>query len=150
MPTKPWEYLAVDYLGPLPSGDHLLVIVDYFSCYKEVYFTKSTTTTITIKFLKRLFAIFGFPERVKSDNGTNLVSKEMMDCEEYGVDPITTPAEWPRANGEVERQNQSLLKRLKIAQLEGKDLEYELIHYLLCYRSTCLLYTLTLPTIYSV
>ena len=26
----PWEDLAIDLLGPLPSGETLLVVVDYF------------------------------------------------------------------------------------------------------------------------
>jgi hypothetical protein len=29
MPTKPWKHLCADFLGPLPSGENLFVIVDY-------------------------------------------------------------------------------------------------------------------------
>ena len=47
----------------------------------------------------------------------------------------TTPM-WPAANGEVERQNRSLLKALKIAHLNGKDHKAELRKFLLSYRST--------------
>ena len=43
---------------------------------------------------------------------------------------------WPAANGEVERQNRSLLKALKIAHLNGKDHKAELRKFLLSYRST--------------
>lgn len=39
LPAKPWIDVAIDYLGPLPSGHYLLVIVDYFSRYKEVKIT---------------------------------------------------------------------------------------------------------------
>ena len=31
LPESPWQNLALDLLGPLPTGEHLLVLVDYFS-----------------------------------------------------------------------------------------------------------------------
>ena len=37
---------------------------------------------------------------------------------------MTTPL-WPQANGEIERQNRSILKRLRIAQAEGRNLRLE-------------------------
>ena len=43
---------------------------------------------------------------------------------------------WPQANGEVERQNRSLIKRLKISQIEKKDWKEELSEYLIMYRTT--------------
>lgn len=42
----------------------------------------------------------------------------------------------PQANGEVERQNRSILKRLRIAQAEGKNLKSEVDRFLVMYRST--------------
>jgi len=33
MPCGPWEDCAADILGPLPKGESLLVVVDYFSRY---------------------------------------------------------------------------------------------------------------------
>lgn len=36
LPCKPWVDLAIDFLGPLPSGVYLLVVIDYYSRYKEV------------------------------------------------------------------------------------------------------------------
>ena len=41
----------------------------------------------------------------------------------------------PQANGEVERQNRSLLKATRIAQATGKDWHKELNKFLLAYRS---------------
>lgn len=40
LPSKPWQHLAVDYLGPLPSGHNLLVLVDYYSRYIEIEIMK--------------------------------------------------------------------------------------------------------------
>lgn len=44
----------------------------------------------------------------------------------------TTPL-WPRANGEVERQNRSLLKSMRAAHAEGKNWREELNRFLLVY-----------------
>jgi len=30
MPEGPWENVALDLLGPMPTGQYLLVLVDYF------------------------------------------------------------------------------------------------------------------------
>ena len=43
---------------------------------------------------------------------------------------------WPHANGEVERQNRSLLKRIKIAQIEKKDWRKEIEPFLVMQRAT--------------
>ena len=48
---------------------------------------------------------------------------------------LTTPL-WPRANGEVERQNRSLLKAMRVAHAEGRDWRLELNKFLLAYHST--------------
>ena len=41
----------------------------------------------------------------------------------------TTPL-WPQANGEEERQNRSLLKRMRIAQAEVKEWKKDVCKYL--------------------
>ncbi|XP_046565291.1 uncharacterized protein K02A2.6-like [Haliotis rubra] len=53
-----------------------------------------------------------------------------------GIQHGTTTPLWPQANGEVERQNRSILKRIKIVQAEGGDWKSELDHYLIMYWST--------------
>ena len=47
LPERPWQTLAVDLLGPLPSG-HLLVLVDYLSRFVEVSIMKSVTSELVI------------------------------------------------------------------------------------------------------
>jgi len=47
-----------------------------------------------------------------------------------------TTALWPQENGEIERQNRSFLKRLKIAHSEKKNWRDELQKYLFMYCAT--------------
>ena len=49
---------------------------------------------------------------------------------------VSTTPRWPSANGEVERQNRSLLKALKIANNERRDLKIALNEFLFAYRTT--------------
>ena len=42
---------------------------------------------------------------------------------------------WPQQNGEVERQNRSMLKRIRISNAEGSDWQEEMDRYLMMYRS---------------
>ena len=79
----------------------------------------------------------GVPKTLKTDNAANLVSKEMgIFLIEHGVEHKRVIPLWPRANGEVEHQNRTLLKALRVAQTEGKDWKKELFKFLMAYRST--------------
>ena len=54
---------------------------------------------------------------------------------QQGIRHHKVTAKWPQANGEVERQNSSLLKRLQIAHAEKKNWQTELNIYLAAYRA---------------
>ena len=136
-PTGPWQDLACDLLGPMPSGEHILVLVDYYSRYVEVAILRSITSESVIKSLEPMFARFGFPHSLKTDNARYFTSEIFQTfLSRNGVTHLTSPPLWPQANGEVERQNRTLLKTMKIANVEGKNWRVELTRYLLTYRST--------------
>lgn len=136
LPERPWEHLAIDFLGPMPSGHSILVVIDYYSRYYEINIMKSTTAEKTVLALKTIFARHGNPITLTSDNGPQFISETFADyLKSIGVRHHKTTPKWPQANGEVERQNQSLLKRMKIAHSEGKDWKEELLIYLQAYRA---------------
>ena len=75
-PTGPWQDCAADLLGPLPDGENLLLVVDYDSrFYKEVVM-RITTSTKIIETMKPMFARFGVPYSLKTDNGMQFVLAE--------------------------------------------------------------------------
>ncbi|XP_052561940.1 uncharacterized protein K02A2.6-like [Culex pipiens pallens] len=139
MPSGPWEDIAIDFLGPLPEGQWLLVAVDYYSRYVEVSEMQQITAHDTIRELITMFSRFGIPQSIRADNGPQLSAdcREFKQfCEEHGIELINTTPYWPQANGEVERQNRSFLKRMQVAQELGKDWRVELRKYLLAYHMT--------------
>ena len=147
-PSGLWQDVAVDLMGPMPTGESLLVVVDYYSCYYEVVIMHSTTTEKIVDALSSIFGRFGFPHSLKSDNGPQFLSKDFQTfLQESGIEHRTSPPLWPQANSEVERQNRTLLKALKVhvAQVEGKNWRKELPKFLLAYRSTPQLSTGSTP-----
>jgi len=136
LPTGPCRDLAVDLIGPLPTSESILVVVDYYSRYYEVHVLKSTIAPKIISSLKEIFSGHGLPESLTSDNGSQLISAEFTEyVGDHGIRHHRTTAKWPQANREVEHQNQSLLKRIQIAHAKKKDRKKELNTYLAAYRS---------------
>ena len=135
LPDEPCQDLAVDLMGPLPSGHSLLVIVDYHGFY-EVEVMQSTTSKKVIDRLADTFCRHGLLLTIKSDNVPQFKSIEFKEyCKHHGITHHKVTAKWALANGKVERQNRSLLKRLQIAQAENKPWQAELRKYLTAYRS---------------
>ena len=72
LPEGPWQHVDIDFCGPSPSGDYLLVAIDEYSRFPEVEITRSTSAYSTIPKLDKIFNTHGIPEVVKSDNGPKL------------------------------------------------------------------------------
>ncbi|KAK3711516.1 hypothetical protein QZH41_016433 [Actinostola sp. cb2023] len=74
-----------------------------------------------------------FVGMVLSEKGVSCATYRETYMEQEGIRHHKTTAKWPQANGEVERQNRSILKRLKIAHAEKKDWRKELNTYWTAY-----------------
>ena len=77
-PTRPWSRLHLDYAGPV-GGKMYLIFIDAHSKWIEAFCTASSTSAAVIAELKPLFAQFGLPETIVTDNGTCFVSAEFED-----------------------------------------------------------------------
>lgn len=137
LPTQPWVAIAMDFLGPLPSSDYILVVVDYYSRYKEIKITRDITAKNTVSTLREMFSRLGYPQCINADNAKQFTSRELNDfCKEAGITLYHTIPYWPQQNGEVERQNRDLLKRIRISHGLKRDWKKELLDYMLMYNST--------------
>ena len=96
----------------------------------------TTTAEKVINSLESIFSRHGLPVTCKSDNGPQFRSEQFrLFCEENGITHLKTTPRYAQANGEVERQNASLMKRIRIAQSDGLDWKKELRKYVTVYRS---------------
>lgn len=136
-PNARWIDIAIDFLGPLPTGEYLLVIIDYFSRYMEVKIMHTITAEATIAKLDWMFIRTGIPVTITLDNGRQFVSSKFKEyCDSIGSHLNHTAPYWPQANGLVERQNRTLLKRLKIGYALYGEWKTELRKYILMYNTT--------------
>lgn len=130
LPEKPWDQVAFDFMGPLPMGEYIFVLVDMYSRFFEVKITKSPTAKFITSALEEIFARYGFPTILTCDNAPQHHANEVKEfCKKYGIQMFFSTPYWPQSNGAVERQNRNLLKILKIAQLEGKDWREEISQF---------------------
>ena len=137
LPNGPWEDLACDLLGPLENGDHVLVLVDYYSRYYEVSYMRSIVASKIIEVLMKMFEMHGLPLSLKTDNAPQFISSDFREFSEcMGFKHYLVTPRWAQANGEVERQNRSLMKRIQIAIAERKCYKTEVQRYLNAYRNT--------------
>ena len=82
----------------------------------------SKRNTAAINSLKKIFATHGLLYTVTSDNGPHFVAEAFETfLKDNEIKHRKTTPLWPQANGEIERRNRSLLKRMQIAHVEGKD-----------------------------
>ena len=45
LPPEPWHTVNIDFCGPFPGGDYLLVVIDAYSRFPEVEIVSSTSST---------------------------------------------------------------------------------------------------------
>lgn len=78
MPSGPWKFCSIDLLRPLPDGRSVVVLVDYCSRLFETSFLRSTKTDKFISFLEEVFALYGYPEMLRSDHGPRFISQDFQ------------------------------------------------------------------------
>ena len=78
-PSRPWQWVHIDFAGPI-GGHTYLVLVDAQSTWPEVIDMPSTTATKTIEaLLRHIFASYGSPLQLVSDNGLQFSSEEFKE-----------------------------------------------------------------------
>ena len=75
LPDGPWQEIPVDLLE-ISNGEHLLVVVDYYSRWLEAILLKKTDAQHVIKSMEAIFRTHGLPEALRSDNGPPFGPKE--------------------------------------------------------------------------
>lgn len=132
----PWERVHIDYAGPL-DGDFFLVVVNAHTKWPEIIRTASATSHATIGILRGLFARFGMPNTLVSDNGTQFTSGEFAEfCLSNGVHHVTSAPFHPQSNGHAERFVDTFKRALTKIRDGGTPLQEALDVFLQTYRTT--------------
>lgn len=110
---RAWQALFVDFVGPFPRSKqgfvYLFVVVDAFSKFVRIHPVRTATAKCVIRFLERdIFLLFGVPDRIVSDNGSQFVSREYRKfLELYKVKPTYVSRYHPQAYA-AEAANKSI------------------------------------------
>jgi transposase InsO family protein len=111
--SRPLELVCMDYLLVEPSQgyEHLLVITDHFTKFSRVIPTKNESAKTTAKVLLESFInLYGYPERLHSDQGRNFESSLIQEiCNLSGIAKSRTTPYHPQGNGSCEKFNSTLL-----------------------------------------
>lgn len=90
-----------------------LVTVDYYSRYLEVVYVPDIKASTIVAKTKTMFAHWGIPDEVMTDNGTQFTASQFQDfAKKYGFTHSTSSPHYPRSNGEAERGVQTAKKIL--------------------------------------
>ncbi|XP_062713307.1 uncharacterized protein K02A2.6-like [Aedes albopictus] len=132
---SPWERIHIDFAGPL-NGLHFLVVVDAFSKWPEICIVRNPTTSAVTEFLNELFARFGIPNVIVSDNGSQFTSEQFATfCRKNGVQHFRISPYHPQSNGQAERFVDTLKRSLRKIN-EGENISETLQTFLQVYRTT--------------
>ena len=106
--TQPWQRVHVDHAGPF-LGSYWLLWIDAYSKFGGVHKVKREDSATTVKVLRQVFALFGLPKQLVSDNGPAFVGEEFQEFLRLnGVHHNRSAPCHPQTNGEAERFVQTL------------------------------------------
>ena len=139
---RPFQIIGVDVME-LPvtkrGNRYAIVFQDMFSKWPMVYPAPDQKSLRLVKLLvEEIVPVFGVPEALLSDRGTNLLSHLMLDvCRLLGMKELNTTAYHPQCDGMVERFNRTLKSMIrKHVAVLGAQWDQYLSGLLWAYRNT--------------
>lgn len=124
-PERPFHTLHADHLGPFVRSKcgncYLMVMVDAFSKFVNITAVRNTKSSTAIRVLKKHISFFGTPSRLITDRGSCFTSQLFKKfIHNSGITHVLNAVSTPRANGQVERFNKTILDALA-TKTHGKD-----------------------------
>ena len=124
--SAPMELVCIDFWSAEDSKQRsvdVLVITDHFTKLAHAFpCINQTAKQIAKKLWDNVFCIYGFPERIHSDQGANFESKLIAELLSLtGITKTHTTAYHPMGNGQTERFNRTLGSMLRALPLAAKQ-----------------------------
>lgn len=131
-----WEKLCIDLFGPMPDGRSILVVQDMVTKFPAAQIMTNTNAEHVIAALESIFAMYGVPLVVRTDNGPPFNAEEFRNyLKQNGIQLESNIPYHPNSNL-VEALMKPLGKAMKIAFAEGGDKKKALELFLKAYRSS--------------
>ena len=132
----PFSRVHLDWAYVKNVGE-ILILVDAMSGWPEAVLCKDRSSETVLRVLRTLFARFGVPRVVVTDNAKEFVSTEVVEwLNHIGAEKLQTPEYHPRSNGLVERMVQTVKRSMSIWHPSAGTFHDYLQKVLLTYRSS--------------
>lgn len=123
--SAPMELVCIDFWSAEDSEQRsvdVLVVTDHFTKLAHAFpCANQTAKQVARKLWDNVFCVYGFPERIHSDQGTNFESNLIAELLHLsGVAKSHTTAYHPMGNGGTERFNRTLGNMLRSLPLKAK------------------------------
>ena len=128
VPDRPWAKVGTDLCSFV--GNDYLVTVDYFSIFWEIDFLENTKPTTVIHKLRALFATYGIPDTVVSDNGPQFSCVEFATfAADWEFDHVTSSPTYAQSNGKAEQAVKSAKRLMKRAKRSKQDVYLSILDF---------------------
>ncbi len=124
----PFQRLHVDLVGPLNESSrtrakYILTCRDAFSKWPEVFALKDIDALTIVQTLeKEMFARYGYPDAIHSDQGPQFMAKLFKQLQpQLGIKVTNTTGYNPKGNDQVERMHRDLGSILRALTTECGD-----------------------------
>ena len=106
------------------NGRLYILICDYFSKFPFLFQVKTMSFANLKNHLMELFSVEGTPEEIMSNNGPPFNGKEFSSfLTGLGIRHIISSPNYPRSNGFIERQIQTMKRLMEKASSLGRSLQ---------------------------
>ena len=119
-----FDCVNIDFVGPFPDKGYVLVIIDTFSRWTELFWCVDATARSACDGLLHHFGRFGSPNMIRSDRGAHFVNsliREFLDL--TGTPHNMTLAYSKQENAIVERINKEVNRHLRALTFENTSIE---------------------------
>ena len=104
------------------NGRLYILICDYFSKFPFLFQVKTMSFANLKDHLEELFSVEGIPDEIMSDNGPPFNGKEFSSyLTGLGIRHTTSSPNYPRSNGFIERQIQTVKRLIEKANSSGRS-----------------------------
>jgi hypothetical protein len=109
--------IHIDHLGPFVTSarknTHLILAIDGFTKFAFLKAVRNTSVGPVLTYLDEIFSMFGVAQRIVCDRGSCFTSKRFISyCQTLNIKVNHNATATPRANGQAERYNRTILSCL--------------------------------------
>jgi len=139
-----FDRVHVDFLEPMEKCSCCyyfnVLLTDLFSKWPEVFEMNKTDAKSMVDKLREIFARYGLPGKIVSDNGPQFTSNEYRKfCNRNGIKIVTSPPFHPSTNGAADnavKSYKSCLLKLMRYNKGSNSVSALISRYLFTYRNT--------------